>query len=156
MSLAVGLATAAMSQPRVKIRRGTVLARPTVALQLSDSARAREFSGVLSAKKIPAARQAEILKQYRSLPPDLQESVLAQSSPKWAQAAGLSEKAIVTLDPRYTKYRAVVVQVGEGLPSYEFAMFAQAVESHEFEPTTAIRALGTDGEDTPPSESMVF
>ncbi|BBZ64620.1 hypothetical protein MINS_00490 [Mycolicibacterium insubricum] len=54
------------------------------------------------------------------------------------------------------EYRAVVVQVGEGLPSYEFAMFAQAVESHEFEPTTAIRALGTDGEDTPPSESMVF
>ena len=78
----------------------------------------------------------------------------------WSAAATAGRGAVAVDEGDVARsgleYRAVVVQVGEGLPSYEFAMFAQAVESHEFEPTTAIRALGTDGEDTPPSESMVF
>ncbi|HSA40427.1 MAG TPA: hypothetical protein P5061_07325, partial [Mycobacterium sp.] len=54
------------------------------------------------------------------------------------------------------EYRAVVVQVGDGLPTYDFAMFAQGADSIQFEKTTQMRLSKPGDDDLPPADSMVF
>ncbi|MEZ0362978.1 hypothetical protein ACAG26_04665 [Mycobacterium sp. pUA109] len=76
-----------------------------------------------------------------------------------AVTAGRSMVAIddAAVDRRGLDYRAVVVQVGDGLPTYDFAMFAPGEDSVQFEATTKIRLPGAVDDDTPPeSGSLVF
>lgn len=85
---AVVLATVAAAAPQLTINRDLRIARPTLMLQLSEVQRSQEFSSLLLSRKVNPDRQAELTKHFRSLPPDLQEQVLINSSTKFWQAAG--------------------------------------------------------------------
>lgn len=78
-----------------------------------------------------------------------------------AATAGRSSVVIddTAVDRRGLEFRASVVHVGDGLPTYDFAMFRLGDHSIQFEQTAKVKLPGIvveDEEFCPPSRSMVF
>ena len=115
-------------------------------------------AGVLNpstgARVSPSEFSAGLLTPRTSVPAPFDASLFTAT----ASTAGRSTVAYdeSDVDRAGLEYRAVVVQVGDGLPTYDFAMFAQGADSIQFEKTTQMRLPKPGDDDLPPADSMVF
>ena len=73
--------------------------QPVLRLALTAVARSREFNEILSEHKVKAAQRSQCIQEFRSLPADLQESVLTIMSPKWAEHVVLPARELPAIRP---------------------------------------------------------
>ncbi len=95
---ALTLAALTVSVVSAQVRELRLQTKPLTVMQLTPLVRLQEFQGVLKQHKVPGQEQTAAMDKFKSLPADLQDSIMATIKPKYARMIRRDDLTMTAVD----------------------------------------------------------